>query len=53
MKPAKTDASMNVALNGVRVNSQRIADELRVPVGEVVSWAVAFPSVGRHLRPAQ
>lgn len=37
------DASRNVAVNGVRVLSQKVADRARVPVGEVVAWAVAFP----------
>jgi hypothetical protein len=39
----KQDASLDVTLNGVRVTSQRIADRLRVPVGEKVAWAIAFP----------
>ena len=37
------DASRNVALNGVRIRDPRLADKLRVPVGEIVSWAEAFP----------
>lgn len=32
MTPSKTDASMNAALNGVRL-----------PDGRLVPWAVAFP----------
>jgi hypothetical protein len=37
------DASRNIALNGVRIESQQVADKLRVPVGEIVPWAKAFP----------
>lgn len=38
-----SDASLNIALNGVRVLDQRLADKLKVPVGETVAWALAFP----------
>ena len=37
------DASLNVTLNGVRVLDPRLADKLRIPLGETVAWAVAFP----------
>ena len=37
------DAANDVTLNGVRVMDQRLADKLRVPLGETVAWAVAFP----------
>lgn len=37
------DASLNVALNGIRVLSPAVAARAKVPVGEVVAWAVAFP----------
>lgn len=39
----KVDASMNEALNGVVIASQRIADQLRIPMGARAAWAVAFP----------
>lgn len=47
--PKRQDASMDVALNGVRVMSQKIADRTRVPVGEKVAWAVAFPRTAQHI----
>lgn len=37
------DAAENVAVNPVRIESEAHAAKLRVPVGEVVSWARAFP----------
>lgn len=39
----RQDASRDVALNGVRVMSPKVADRARVLVGELVAWAVAFP----------
>lgn len=48
-REGQVDGSQNVALNGIRVADQTTADALKVPVGEVVPWAKAFPSTGRHL----
>lgn len=42
MTTAKTDAREG-ALNFVTVGDQRTADRLRVPVGESVPWATAYP----------
>ena len=39
----------NPALNPVVVNDPRLADQLKTPLGETVSWAKATPSVGKHL----
>ena len=42
-KTTLPDASMNIALNGIRVLDPVLAAKLRVPVGEIVAYAVALP----------
>jgi len=37
------DASLNIALNGIRVLDPQLADKLKVPVGEIVAYAIALP----------
>ena len=37
------DASLRPELNGIRILDQLHADKIKVPVGEVVPWAVCFP----------
>jgi hypothetical protein len=39
----RQDASRDASLNGVRIENERLSDKLRVPMGEVVAWATAFP----------
>lgn len=41
---------MDVALNGVHVNDPALAERLGVEPGTRVPWAVAFPTVGDHLK---
>ena len=50
MKNTATDPSMNVALNGIHVNEKTLAERLGVEPGTRVPWAVAFPTVGDHLK---